>query len=428
MSTRKRSNSVKEALDQLEPTVVAERPVSSLNDEAKGASASNNVKAPGASSTAPLAPRSPLISWLVKPFQSLSIIAVTVSTWAVLEYATALSGPSNPLSPLLFISYPLTPNATELASTNPHPRYGKGPHDLSFLLFYIVVFSFLRQSITEFLIRPFARSLGIKSESKLMRFMEQAYAIVYFSASGGYGLYVMSGQKSWWYQTEHYWLEFPHWRMEGALKSYYLLQFSYWCQQMLVLILGLEKPRSDFKELVVHHIVTLWLVGWSYMINLTMIGTAIFVSMDLPDICLALSKCLNYLDLQHTSEVSFVFFLCVWHYMRHYLNIRILFSVWNEYDLIPEIYRTWSAPESNPARWWLFYGFGTGELPHWMKYQIFAPILALQLVNTFWSYLIWRILWRMIRGIPAADTREEGEDGEDEEDEKPKTVESKKKR
>jgi hypothetical protein len=24
------------------------------------------------------------------------------------------------------------------------------------------------------------------------------------------------------------------------------------------------------------------------------------------------------------------------------------------------------------------------------RYQIFAPILALQLVNSFWSYLIWR--------------------------------------
>lgn len=186
MTTRKRSNSVKEALDSLEPTVIAERPVSSLNDKAS-ASASKSVKR--ATTSAPLAPRSPLISWLVKPFRSLSIIAVAVATWAAFEYtSTTLRGPSNPLSPLLFISYPLTPNADELASSNPNPRYGKGPHDASFLLFYIVVFSFLRQSITEFLIRPFARSLGIKSESKLTRFMEQAYAIVYFSASGGYGL------------------------------------------------------------------------------------------------------------------------------------------------------------------------------------------------------------------------------------------------
>lgn len=49
----------------------------------------------------------------------------------------------------------------------------------------------------------------------------------------------------------------------------------------------IEKPRSDFYELVIHHLVTLWLVGWSYTINFTMLGTAVFVSMDIPDICLA---------------------------------------------------------------------------------------------------------------------------------------------
>lgn len=52
----------------------------------------------------------------------------------------------------------------------------------------------------------------------------------------------------------------------------------------------LEKPRVDFRELVIHHIVTLWLVGWSYTINLTNIGIAVFVSMDIPDVFLAVSR------------------------------------------------------------------------------------------------------------------------------------------
>lgn len=49
--------------------------------------------------------------------------------------------------------------------------------------------------------------------------------------------------------------------MQPDLKYFYLLQFSYWLQQLLVLALRLEKPRVDFKELVIHHIVTLWLIG-----------------------------------------------------------------------------------------------------------------------------------------------------------------------
>lgn len=65
--------------------------------------------------------------------------------------------------------------------------------------------------------------------------------------------------------------------------------------------------------------------------DLTRIGVAIFVTMDVSDIFLAvsdaftvsctalircnleqLSKCLNYLKLQRTSEIAFVFFMGVW--------------------------------------------------------------------------------------------------------------------
>ncbi|GAA5985016.1 hypothetical protein JCM10908_002489 [Rhodotorula pacifica] len=377
---RKRSNSVKEALAQLEPT----RPTA--------------AKANRPAWTRPTGP----LAWLVRPADALKVIVIVVTAWYAAD--RFLGADRNPITPFLFISYPLLAEKGEDSQ-----RYGKGPRDLAFLSFYIIVFSFLRQSVTEFLVRPLARNLGLRTESKVQRFMEQAYAVVYFSASGAYGLYVMSRQDSWWYQTEHFWLDYPHWRMDGPLKSYYLLQFSYWLQQMLILVMGLEKPRSDFTELVIHHVVTLWLVGWSYMINLTMIGTAIFVSMDIPDIFLAFSKCLNYIELQRTSEVSFVVFLVVWTYMRHYLNIRILQSVWTQFDLIPAEWRSFSTEKD----WWLFSGFGSGAIPSWMRYQIFAPILALQLVNTFWSFLIWRILFRMATGHKATDVREEDEDRED---------------
>lgn len=98
--------------------------------------------------------------------------------------------------------------------------------------------------------------------------------------------------------------DYPHWQMVPELKRYYLMQAAYWCQQLIVLVLGLEKPRKDYMELTLHHIVTLWLVGcvlgvldccdashhfcsWSYLVNLTLIGNAIYLSMDIPDAFLA---------------------------------------------------------------------------------------------------------------------------------------------
>lgn len=137
--------------------------------------------------------------------------------------------------------------------------------------------------------KPFAAWWGIKNERKRERFTEQGYAFLYWGTAGLFGLYVMSFQESWWFQLEHLWLKYPHWQMRPELKTYYLLQFSYWLQQALVMLLRLEAPRKDYYELIAHHLVTLWLIGWSYLINLTMIGTTVFVCMDIPDTWLAVS-------------------------------------------------------------------------------------------------------------------------------------------
>jgi acyl-CoA-dependent ceramide synthase len=85
--------------------------------------------------------------------------------------------------------------------------------------------------------------------------------------------------------------------MPGTLKAYYLLQASYWCQQTIILAAGVEKPRKDFKELIAHvsflalvndtvglkpvhhqHLVTLWLIGWSYLLTVSL-GENVFHQM-----------------------------------------------------------------------------------------------------------------------------------------------------
>jgi acyl-CoA-dependent ceramide synthase len=89
----------------------------------------------------------------------------------------------------------------------------------------------------------------------------------------------MTQLPTYWYNTDAFWvgecinilyfnishpfflLDYPTWRLKPELKRYYLMQIAYWCQQMLVLVLGIEKPRKDYWELVAHHFVTLWLVG-----------------------------------------------------------------------------------------------------------------------------------------------------------------------
>ncbi|KAI8447293.1 TLC domain-containing protein [Phakopsora pachyrhizi] len=335
------------------------------------------------------------------------MILIFLTSWSILEFAHLQSWITyNPISVFIKISYELPQTAEEEA--NADQRYGKGLKDLPFLAFYVIVFSFLRQAVIEYFVKPYATWLGLRG-TKLQRFVDQGYAIFYWGSSTIIGLVVMSGQPTWWYKTHEFWRGYPHYRMKSSLKTYYLLQLSYWLQQMLVLSLRLEKPRSDFTELVMHHIVTLWLIGWSYITNLTMIGTAIFVSMDISDVFLGISKCINYTKYQRTSEFSFAIFLCVWTYFRHWQNLRILYSVYYEYDeYLPKFARRWAIEDEV-------------YLTDWMKWQIFGPIMLLQFLNLFWYFLIWRIVFRMLRNGGVADVREEGEtDEEDDQDQKPK--------
>ena len=138
-------------------------------------------------------------------------------------------------------------------------------------------------------IRPIAVSCKIRKRAKQYRFMEQFYTAVYFAFFGPLGLYVMSRTPVWYFNIPGMYEGFPHRAHDAWFKAYYLLQAAYWLQQWLVLLLELEAPRKDYKELVLHHIVTLSLIGLSYRFHFTYMGVAVYVTHDISDFFLAVS-------------------------------------------------------------------------------------------------------------------------------------------
>lgn len=105
------------------------------------------------------------------------------------------------------------------------------------------------------------------------------------------------------------------------------------------------------------------------------------MSMDIPDAALAASKLLNYIQWERAKIISFVTFVGVWTYFRHWLNWKILYSTLFEIHLVPEAARTWDWSTGAYITWW-------------MPPTIFLSIFALQVLNLFWYYLILRILVR----------------------------------
>ncbi|KIM90890.1 hypothetical protein PILCRDRAFT_811387 [Piloderma croceum F 1598] len=342
------------------------------------------------------------LRWAVEPASALKLLLIPVVlyiNWEILAPYIAKDLP-NPFAPLIFISHYIPTSSPD------NPRYAKGYLDLLFLAYYIIFFSFARQTITISVCRPLARYFGLNKQTKIDRYGEQGYAMVYFGVMGAWGFRIMSQLPTWWYRSEYYWIGYPHWDMNPELKRYYLMQAAHWCQELLVLLMKLEKPRKDYAELVAHHFVTLWLIGWSYLINLTLIGNAVYMSMDIPDAFLAFSKLLNYMRWENTKIASFAIFVVVWTYFRHWLNLVMLWSTWTQFDLIPEASKQWSPQDGVWLVWW-------------MKYQIAFPIAALQVLNLFWYYLILRILVRALKAAGAGvdDVRSEDEDdGDNDED------------
>ncbi|KAM0521675.1 hypothetical protein ACHAPE_002231 [Trichoderma viride] len=306
---------------------------------------------------------------------------------------------ANPLHHFIFLSYPIPQD-------DPHKpiQYGKGKWDIAFVAFYTIVLSFTREFIMQEVLRPLARRTGL-SKGKQARFMEQVYTALYFGILGPAGMYVMSRTPVWYFNTRGMYEGFPHRSHEAVVKFYYLFQAAYWAQQAIVLLLGMEKRRKDFKELVGHHIVSLALIGLSYRFHFTYMGIAVYITHDISDFFLASSKALNYIDHPLVAPY-FATFVAVWIYMRHYINLKIIWSLFTEFRTVGPFEVNWE----------------TQQYKCWISQYITTALLAsLQALNLFWLFYILRIAIRFIRDKEATDDRSDEEDDEEEERQKKPT-------
>ncbi|SCW04448.1 LAFE_0H13740g1_1 [Lachancea fermentati] len=298
---------------------------------------------------------------------------------------------SNPLHMFVAVSYQV--GDTEM--------YGKGIKDLYFVFFYMIFFTFLREFLMAVVLRPLTIKLGITSQHKIKRMMEQTYSIVYYGISGPFGLYIMYHTDLWLFATAPMYQTYPDLTNPFLFKVFYLGQAAFWTQQACVLVLQLEKPRKDFKELVFHHIITLALIWLSYAFHFTKIGLAVYITMDVSDFFLSLSKTLNYLD-SFLTPPFFMLFVISWIYLRHYVNIKILWSVLTEFRTVGNF----------------TLDFANQQYKCWISQPIvFVLIMALQLVNLYWLFLILRILYRLVVLGIQKDERSDSESEEDEDQE-----------
>ncbi len=293
---------------------------------------------------------------------------------------------NNPLEQFIFLSYKLQVNDEE--------KYGKGIEDLYFVFYYSIFFTFFREFIMQVISKPLALKNGLKNPKKIKRFMEQSYLIIYCGLSSAFGLYIMFKTPNlWFFKTKTIYENYPLKFQDFNLKLYYLLQSSFWLQQSFVMFLKLEKPRKDQNQMIFHHFLTLLLIFLSYKFHFTMIGLEVFISMDIADFFLSLSKCLNYIDSKFTN-IIFCFFIIIWIYLRHFINGKILWSILTEFKEIGVYELNWERE----------------EYKCWISQIItFSLLFGLFSINCLWLFLIIRIAARIAISGQRKDDRSDEE-------------------
>jgi len=97
-----------------------------------------------------------------------------------------------------------------------------------------------------------------------------------------------------WLNVKEMWTHFPTREMDGLLKRYYLVQYAFWLQQILVV--HIEERRKDHWQMFTHHLVTCTLLFASYAYYQTKVGNVILCLMDVVDLIFPVS-------LFHTSQL-----------------------------------------------------------------------------------------------------------------------------
>ncbi|GAM82716.1 hypothetical protein ANO11243_007000 [Dothideomycetidae sp. 11243] len=305
--------------------------------------------------------------------------------------------------------------------------YKAGFDDLYFVVLWIVVFTGLRAATMDYVLMPWARNMGIKKKKHTLRFAEQSWMIIYYSVTWPAGIYLYV-TSSYYGNLPAMWADYPNVHMAPLMKLYYLIQFAFWIQQIVVV--HIEERRKDHWQMFSHHIITCILMFASYGSYQTKVGHVILVVMDVVDIVLPLAKNLKYAGYPIACDIMFGVFILTWFVTRHIFFPMICWSVYRDIPVVmpggcydPSTRMKDSTNGGNEIWRNIVHAYKGGEGPvcfnEVLRLSYLGLLLTLQLLITVWFTMICRVAYGVLSGKGAEDSRSDDEDEGDEEEEEP---------
>ena len=255
-----------------------------------------------------------------------------------------------------------------------------------------------------------------ENEEKIIKFGEYVFRFMYHSLFSIYGV-IYFWDKIWWDKsrggTTHLWIGYPNQEIEPGMTWYYMLQSAYNVDAFISLVelsfvMKLKNPfggstflcspidvswsktvRGDFREMMMHHIITNCLIFGSSYFRFTRIGSMIFVIHDVSDVPVDMSKLAHFVKWDKTTVVCFLTMVVVWIITRMtFLPFVIVKSVWYESELVLD----------NPSLDPRFYK---------MYFFVFMGLLTgITMLHYFWFSMFIKIAKDMTKGKPIEDHTE----------------------
>lgn len=225
-------------------------------------------------------------------------------------------------------------------------------------------------------------------EKELSKFCECMFYGVYYVFAMSCSLYILYRDGWWISERSRIWIDWPLQPFSRAFRAYYILELAFYVHAFVYLFL-FEQRRKDFREMILHHAVTIGLIGLSWWQRYIRIGLVVLILHNWADIFLYFTKVVVYVTHRRGvwKEVCFAVFAANFVYSRLYLFPTVVLPS-GFFDAVRFSILTDVAPIAvcNVLLW------------------------CLQILHVFWFSLIIRMLTKMLRGTLKTDIRSDDEE------------------
>ncbi|KAF3856613.1 hypothetical protein F7725_017336 [Dissostichus mawsoni] len=137
------------------------------------------------------------------------------------------------------------------------------------------------------------------------KFCESMWRFTFYLCIFTYGLRFL-WQTPWMWDTRHCWYGYPYQVMTPGLYYYYVTELAFYWSLMFSQFTDIK--RKDFMIMFIHHLATIGLISFSYVNNMTRVGSLVMCVHDASDFLLELAKLANYAKYQRLCDFLFIVF------------------------------------------------------------------------------------------------------------------------